>query len=556
MVELATSSFLDCLFSDRFPDRQPNYIPHDMEQRGPLDTFRRRGQGLSPNLAASPDPQVLYSPRTPSLLSSPEDHGTAFDLDPNVASIVLVASKSSSHSLSGLPDLPSIHSTLEYRIDDSHSSIVRNDESRSSSPFRCDSGPDSSLGRTLSQRSEASADSLPSLPPSLPTPDFDGDGGSLTDYVRPLLSMNLQDSTSFKHLNRNIARLVSDHVQSQAPLQRADSEHSDSTTVASSTTSLSDKYDDQSTLSVGAHPKLTQKWPRPRSVRSATGGKRKGRVVSSTLSSVEGGRGLGVDFMGRWTVHKWVLVLSICTVLTYGLVAMMFSLRTWFKTWLHADAFIITDGDLLILMTLAASIMVFTAMVGFTGAILNSRPILAVYCLLLWPAFTSMLVVGYISYKRYAFALDQKLSLAWSQYYTDLGRLVIQESLNCCGYYSPAHDAVPSTKCYIRTLLPGCKSKLFRMERENLASMWGATFALVPLHLLNIAISLLCSNHVTKTFGKGITPKLYRLTIRDVQESQAQLGEPTKVNLSRPVLSRFTSRSTFREDKRKYTFSD
>lgn len=230
---------------------------------------------------------------------------------------------------------------------------------------------------------------------------------------------------------------------------------------------------------------------------------------------------------------------------------MMFSLRTWFKTWLTADAFIVTDGDLLILMTLAASILVFTAMVGLSGAILNSRPILAVYSLLLWPAFISMLVVGYLSYKRYTFALDQKLSLAWSQYYTQLGRLVIQNSLDCCGYYSAAHDATPSSKCYIRTMLPGCKGKLYRMERANLGSMWSATFALVPLHLLNIGISLLCSNHVTKTFGKGITPKQYRLSIRDVQESRAKLGGSSGGYLSRPSLSRLSTRGTLREDKQR-----
>ena len=65
-----------------------------------------------------------------------------------------------------------------------------------------------------------------------------------------------------------------------------------------------------------------------------------------------------------------------------------------------------------------------------TGTLLNSRTILAFYALLLWPSFVSVLVVGYASYKREAFSLDRKLNLAWSQWYDDLGRLVIQESVS------------------------------------------------------------------------------------------------------------------------------
>jgi len=67
--------------------------------------------------------------------------------------------------------------------------------------------------------------------------------------------------------------------------------------------------------------------------------------------------------------------------------------------------------------------------VGLTGTLLNSRSILAFYALLLWPSFVSILVVGYTSYKREAFSLDRKLNMAWSQWYDDLGRLLIQESV-------------------------------------------------------------------------------------------------------------------------------
>ena len=36
-------------------------------------------------------------------------------------------------------------------------------------------------------------------------------------------------------------------------------------------------------------------------------------------------------------------------------------------------------------------------------------------------------------------------------------------------------------------------------------------FGIVPVHLFNIFIALLCSNHVNRSFGKGLVPRQYRL---------------------------------------------
>ena len=46
--------------------------------------------------------------------------------------------------------------------------------------------------------------------------------------------------------------------------------------------------------------------------------------------------------------------------------------------------------------------------------------------------------------------------------------------------------------------------------------IYGVIFALVPLHLTNIFVALICANHVTRRFGKGIMPKRYRLQVGDV----------------------------------------
>ncbi|RDB18917.1 hypothetical protein Hypma_014310 [Hypsizygus marmoreus] len=191
---------------------------------------------------------------------------------------------------------------------------------------------------------------------------------------------------------------------------------------------------------------------------------------------------------------------------------------TWFRTWDRAGVMNVADNDLLVLITLAASIMVFTALVGTSGVPVNSRPILAIYAVLLWPSLVSLLSVGYVSYKRATFSPDHKPNLSWSQYYTPLGRLMIQDSLRCSGgFYDAFHEGTPSKSCYPRTSLPGCKGLLCWFEQENLFMIWSAAFAFVLSHLINILISLLCANHLTKTFGNGITPQQCRLTSADVR---------------------------------------
>jgi hypothetical protein len=182
------------------------------------------------------------------------------------------------------------------------------------------------------------------------------------------------------------------------------------------------------------------------------------------------------------------------------------------------------DNDVLILATLTGSLLVFAAFIGTTGVFLESRPLLATYAIFLWPGLISMVAVGYVTYKRSTFALDHKLDLAWSQWYTSEGRLLIQDALHCCGFYDPLHEAVPSKRCYPRTPLPGCKGKLYRFEKEQLDVIWTATFFLVMLHILNIMVALLCANHITKTFGDGIMPKKYRLSTMDLRADAEKIA--------------------------------
>ncbi len=96
--------------------------------------------------------------------------------------------------------------------------------------------------------------------------------------------------------------------------------------------------------------KMTHRWPRPRSSRSIPPGLRPLIITSSfstgrRLRQLKGAggwsqdsmeailrdsRGLGVNWVGQWTLHKWCLLASVTTVFLLGLTCLVFSLLTWF----------------------------------------------------------------------------------------------------------------------------------------------------------------------------------------------------------------------------------
>ncbi len=92
--------------------------------------------------------------------------------------------------------------------------------------------------------------------------------------------------------------------------------------------------------------KLTHKWPRPRSSRSAAPwirstnpflprGLHEFRGVGGWSQShmeaiLRESRGLGINWVGQWTLHKWCLLASVTIVFLLGLTCLVFSLLTWF----------------------------------------------------------------------------------------------------------------------------------------------------------------------------------------------------------------------------------
>lgn len=242
--------------------------------------------------------------------------------------------------------------------------------------------------------------------------------------------------------------------------------------------------------------------------------------VRLALSDVEG---LGVEACAKWTAHKWCLVVSVASVFVCGAVGLTLSVLTWFAAYPAAPVLLVTDRPLIVVLTFASSLLLLASILGFTGALLNARPILAVYALLLLPSFIAGVSAGYIAYHKLAYSLDRKLSQAWNdERYDAASRLLIQSALQCCGWVSPLHSshaAAPSGTCYPLSALPGCRAPLAAFERGALGAVCRAVFALfVPLHLANVFAALLCANHVSRRFGKGVTPARYRLTRDDVAE--------------------------------------
>ncbi|KAF7341790.1 hypothetical protein MSAN_02033800 [Mycena sanguinolenta] len=230
----------------------------------------------------------------------------------------------------------------------------------------------------------------------------------------------------------------------------------------------------------------------------------------------------------RWTRFKSILFFANVILSIYSLTALIFVILTYLRTLSDARVILVANGTELALSALAASVMTLTAALGWPAILLNNRAMLAFYTLLLWVSFGLMVVPGYVTYKRRNLNLDGKINQQWSQTLGASGRLTVQDSLGCCGYFSPFVEATVSTSCYARSVLPGCKAAFFDFEQKTLARWYTIAFGLVPVHIGIIVAALLCSNHVTYRFGKGMMPKAYRLS----REAMAAIVEKYAMELA------------------------
>lgn len=235
-------------------------------------------------------------------------------------------------------------------------------------------------------------------------------------------------------------------------------------------------------------------------------------------------------------------------VSVYSLITLIFCIVTWLNVWTHSDVVRVGNRTLLILSTVASTVGIVTSLLGWAGILLNNRAFLATYTLLLWVTFALIAAPGYLSYKTRTFNLEGKVNAQWSRDLGVMGRLRIQNQLDCCGYYSPFVEATASQLCYSRSVLPGCKNPYLKFERTTLERWYGVAFGLVPFHLGAILAALLCSNHITYRFGKGMTPKSYRLNMTSMAALMDQYAKYVPVTNDSPCYLTYLFYSQLTEE--------
>jgi hypothetical protein len=125
----------------------------------------------------------------------------------------------------------------------------------------------------------------------------------------------------------------------------------------------------------------------------------------------------------------------------YGMAALVSAILVWLNVFYRSDVIRVGNRTELIresegvslltsVSTLAASLMVFTSLIGYAGILLNVRAFLAVYTLLLWVCLGFLVAPGYMTYKQRTFNLEGKINSQWSRTLGTGGRLRVQDAVS------------------------------------------------------------------------------------------------------------------------------
>jgi len=231
----------------------------------------------------------------------------------------------------------------------------------------------------------------------------------------------------------------------------------------------------------------------------------------------------------RWTRFKWALLVANTLLTLYSFAGLIFCLLLWTNSFPQSEIIRVANTTELILSTTAAALGIAVALLGWAGLLLNDRAYLAWYTFLLWAVFAILVTPAYITFRKRQYNLEGKVNAQWSRALGPLARQRIQGQLACCGYYSPYVEATVSQTCYSRSVLPGCKQPYLEYQRDVLQLFWKVLFSIVPAHLVVMVAALLCSDHVTYRFGKGMMPEAYRLNMDSmgviIDQYAAQLAD-------------------------------
>ncbi|KAI0261193.1 hypothetical protein BGY98DRAFT_1104499 [Russula aff. rugulosa BPL654] len=229
-----------------------------------------------------------------------------------------------------------------------------------------------------------------------------------------------------------------------------------------------------------------------------------------------------------------------------------------------APILLITDSPALVLLTFSSSLLLLASMAGITGTLLNSRPILAVYVLLLFPSFLSFVSVGYLTYKKRTFLSMQRSAKrgtagtlpALGLYYKELSAVVV----------GAVHFTVLQHQAHVTPVLlfpaataHSCVSNATFFPRSqhsilSRAAPFDEYFGRSPLRQPRNA-----------PFRKGYHTRALRLTAQDILLSSAgsaaaasssavdKRGVMKQTDLPVPPFPAPKGHSTFREDRESVT---
>lgn len=91
--------------------------------------------------------------------------------------------------------------------------------------------------------------------------------------------------------------------------------------------------------SVGTTNKFTHRWPRPKAFKDVQvlpkgfqrDLQREAGANFFGVATLEQGKGVSADYLAKWTVFKWCLLISALSVFGYGCAGLISALMTWFN---------------------------------------------------------------------------------------------------------------------------------------------------------------------------------------------------------------------------------
>jgi xanthine/uracil permease len=72
-----------------------------------------------------------------------------------------------------------------------------------------------------------------------------------------------------------------------------------------------------------------------------------------------------------------------------------------------------TNSQSYLVVTATGVLCLFTSLVGFVGIVLNNRPLLAIYNVLMWPCFGMIAAIGYTAYRKAKWNIEVIYLTSW-----------------------------------------------------------------------------------------------------------------------------------------------